>query len=311
MYKNYKNQWSGVDHHIADDYIDFCKKASENNQIFDTFRSHEDYGVILEGGQKRIGLANLRQIKKLGGYKWFKENFNEIKKNDLYGNPFIHNFGDSIICSSSTIQYARDVYNCILLLKKSSKNQFRICEVGGGFGGFARLAISLLKIEKYYLIDQAEPLNLAEKYLKKYPNILSKVELISSKNVFEKIQESNSFDLFIASSSLAELDFQTQKFYFESCIKKSNNIFLEYNTIHLEGVEKFIRKELNELLLQGYNLKIHNPWFNGLFIYISKDFLHKKILGYENDKFWNYLHSFKFKINKLGRYIRLKLTGKY
>lgn len=309
--KNYRNQWSGVDTHIADDYIDFCKEATENNQIFDTFRSHKDYGVILEGGQKRIGFANLRQIKKLGGYKWFKENFTEIKKNDLYGNPIIHNFGDSIICSSSTIQYARDVYNCILILKKNSKNQLRICEVGGGFGGFARLAISLLNIEKYYLIDQTEPLNLAEKYLKKYPNILSKVELISSINVFEKIQESNSFDLFIASSSVAELDFQTQKFYFENCIKKSNNVFLEYNTIHLKGVEKFLREELNELLLQDFNLKIYNPWFKGLWIYISKDFLHNKILGYENDKFWNYFHSFKFKIIKYSRHIKLKLTGKY
>lgn len=309
--KNYRNQWSAVNTNVADHYIDFCKEASENNQIFDTFRSHKDYGVILEGGQKRIGLANLRQIKKLGAYKWFKENFTEIKKNDLYGNPIIHNFGDSIICSSSTIQYARDLYNCILLLKKSSNNQLRICEVGGGFGGFARLAISLLKIEKYYLIDQTEPLNLAEKYLKKYPNIISKVEFISSINVFKKIKESNSFDLFIASSSIAELNFQTQKFYFENCIKKSNNIFLEYNSIHLKGVEKFLREELKELLLQDFNLKIYNPWFKGLWIYISKDFLHNKILGYENDKFWNYFHSFKFKIIRLSRYIKLKLTGKY
>ena len=72
------------------------------------------------------------------------------------------------------------------------------------------------KIEKYYLIDQTEPLNLAEKYLKKYPNIISKVEFISSLTVFEKIKESNSFDLFIASSSIAELNFETQKFYFEN-----------------------------------------------------------------------------------------------
>ncbi len=187
----------------------------------------------------------------------------------------------------------------------------RICEVGGGFGGFARLAISLLKIEKYYLIDQTEPLNLAEKYLKKYPNIFNKVEFISSINVFEKIQESNSFDLFIASSSIAELNFDTQKFYFENCIKKSHNIFLEYNSIHLKGVEKFLRKQLKELILQNFNLKIYNPWFKGLWVYISKDFLHCNILGYENDKFWNYFHSFKFKTIKLSRYIKLKLTGKY
>ena len=36
-----------------------------------------------------------------------------------------------------------------------------------------------VNVEKYYLIDQTEPLSLAKKYLKMYPNLLNKIEILN------------------------------------------------------------------------------------------------------------------------------------
>ena len=149
-----KSVWAAAQKEIANDYLNFCKKASEDISVFNNFRSHNDYGVILEGGEKRIGIGALKYLKRSGGYNWFIENFNEINKNDLYGNPILHSFNKSINCSSSTLQYSHDLYNCLLLLNKDIKVPLTIVEVGGGFGGFARLALSLLNVKQYYLIDQ-------------------------------------------------------------------------------------------------------------------------------------------------------------
>ena len=211
-----KSEWAAAEQSIANDYLNFCKKASEDVSLFNNFRSHNDYGVILEGGEKRIGLGALKYLKRLGGYDWFKNNFSEIIKNDLYGNPILHSFNKSINCSSSTLQYSHDLYNCILLLNTNTKLPLTIVEVGGGFGGFARLVLSLLNVEKYYLIDQKEPLALAKKYLDNYPRISKKVIYIEANEIFKIYSTINDIDLFVASASIAELDFNTQKFYFKN-----------------------------------------------------------------------------------------------
>ena len=96
-----------------------------------------------------------------------------------------------------------------------------IVEVGGGFGSFARLIISLLNVEKYYLIDQKEPLALAKKYLENFPKISKKVIYIAANEIFRIYSTINNIDLFIASASIAEIDFNTQKFYFKNFIQKS------------------------------------------------------------------------------------------
>ena len=306
-----KSEWAAAEKSIANDYLNFCKKASEDVSLFTNFRSHNDYGVILEGGEKRIGLGALKYLKRLGGYDWFKNNFSEIIKNDLYGNPILHSFNKSINCSSSTLQYSHDLYNCILLLNKNTNLPLTIVEVGGGFGGFARLVLSLLNVEKYYLIDQKEPLALAKKYLDNFPRISKKVIYIEANEIFKIYSTINDIDLFVASASIAELDFNTQKFYFENFIQKSLFSYLIYNTVHLEGFKDFLNSCLTKLNKKNFDIKIHNPWFRILYIYISHKKINAKIFGKENQKFWNYFKGIKCFLLRGLRSVRYKIFGIY
>ena len=306
-----KSEWAAAEKSIANDYLNFCKMASEDISLFNNFRSHNDYGVILEGGEKRIGLGALKYLKRLGGYNWFKNNFSEIVKNDLYGNPILHSFNKSINCSSSTLQYSHDLYNCILLLNKNTKLPLTIVEVGGGFGGFARLVLSLLNIEKYYLIDQKEPLALAKKYLDNFPRISKKVIYIEANEIFKIYSKINDIDLFVASASIAELDFNTQKFYFKNFIQKSLFSYLIYNSLHLEGVKDFLNSSLTKLNKNNFDIKIHNPWFRILYIYISHKKINVQILGKENQKFWNYFKGINCFLLRGLRSLRYKIFGIY
>ena len=306
-----KSEWAAAEKIIANDYLNFCKKASEDISLFNNFRSHNDYVVILEGGEKRIGLGALKYLKRMGGYNWFKNNFSEIIKNDLYGNPILHSFNKSINCSSSTLQYSHDLYNCILLLNKKTKLPLTIVEVGGGFGGFARLALSLLNIEKYYLIDQKEPLALAKKYLENFPRISKKVIYIEANEIFRIYSTINDIDLFVASASIAELDFNTQKFYFKNFIQKSLFSYLIYNSVHLEGVKDFLNSSLKKLNKNNFDIKIHNPWFRILYIYISHKKINAQIFGKENQKFWNYFKGINCFLLRGLRFVRYKIFGIY
>lgn len=307
-----KSRWSYAEKKIANDYLNFCKKASQDISLFNNFRSHDDYGVILEGGEKKIGIGALRYLKKSGGYNWFKDNLNEIIKNDHYGNPILHNFNRSINCSSSTLQYSNDLYNCILLLKKNNKLlPITVVEVGGGYGGFARLALTLLNVQRYYLIDQKEPLALAKKYLENFPKISNKVIYVEANKILEIYYTIRNIDLFVAAASISELDFNTQKFYFENFINKSLFSYLIYNSIHIKGIKEFLNSSLIKLNKKNYDIKIHNPWFRILYIYISNEKLNTKILGQGNQKFWKYFKSFSYFLLRSIRFLRYKIMGTY
>ena len=47
-----KSEWAAAEKNIVNDYLNFCKKASEDISLFNNFRLHNYYGVILEGGEK-------------------------------------------------------------------------------------------------------------------------------------------------------------------------------------------------------------------------------------------------------------------
>lgn len=61
-----KSEWAAADINIANDYLNFCKKASEDISLFNNFRSHNDYGVILEGGEKKNWTWGFKIFKKIG-----------------------------------------------------------------------------------------------------------------------------------------------------------------------------------------------------------------------------------------------------
>lgn len=264
-----QNQWSCADRVDADNYRKACAYYASSEVAFAEFRSNNsDYAVILEGGAREIALAAIRRFKKLGALDWLILNIDRLALNDLYGSPRLYKFKQlRAECSSSTLQYALDTYN-IGLLGICQTYPIDIVEVGGGFGGLARQLCDIYNVRSYTIIDLAEPLALARKYLEKY-DLIPSFSFVDAANASEYFASFKGAHLFVASASLAELDLGLQDMYFEKIIQKCNSAYLVYNTIHKTGHSDSLTKNLGLLEKSRKYIFTQNPWFRILFIFIS------------------------------------------
>lgn len=275
------SQWGFVYKSVEKNYLEYCKNAVLYEDIFINFRKkNKSYSVILEGSSIYDGYAYIRKFKKLNGFKWLINNINKIKKNDLVGNPNKHFYKDiNVNISPSTLKYALDAYIFMSEFNLQNKKKIKILEVGGGYGGLARILGEFLNIEQYALIDQKEPIQLTKKYL---DNQLFKV----NKNFKYKFIDSNdisnedfsNYDFFIGCSSLAELNLKIQNFYFTQIIKYFSGAYIIYNTTHYKENLLYLDNLCLKLKKSNINYYIFNPWFGDIYLFIDKEnnFLNKK-----------------------------------
>jgi putative sugar O-methyltransferase len=104
-------------------------------------------------------------------------------------------------------------------------DDFKIVEVGIGFGGQCATISQCSNIKSYDLVDPEEVLNLASLYLSK-SKISTKINLC--KDLLPTIPE---YDLFISNYALSELKVEFQEYYIEKFIKHSKRGYVIYNHI--------------------------------------------------------------------------------
>lgn len=115
------------------------------------------------------------------------------------------------------------------------------------------------------MIDIPEALKLAETYLSRFDDLNNKIEYVSTFDR-EKISKIKNIDLLIGVCSFSELSKENQKFFKNTLLKKSNNIFLVYNTLH---VFRSFYYRLMFSLIMGYNIKIE-PFNKTKYLYFKK-----------------------------------------
>ena len=97
-----------------------------------------------------------------------------------------------------------------------SLDNFRICEIGGGYGGQAKVILDNYKPSCYHMIDLPEPLALQRRYLDGYP-----VELFSE-------QTGQKYDLVISNYAISEIP--DNKLYIDEVLRKSVHGYITCNT---------------------------------------------------------------------------------
>ena len=167
----------------------------------------------------------------------------------------------------------------------------------------------MLNVEKYYLIDQTEPLALAKKYLDKFPGISQKIIYVDAKEVYSVYKDIKKIDLFVASASVSELSLQLQDFYINNFIKRSTYSYILYSSTHFRGTSKFIEEKLN-LLDKEFKVKVDNPYGRVLYIYLSKNLIADEVIGKNNDQFWKLYNSFYYNFIRFSRSLKEKLKRK-
>lgn len=223
-------------------YEKFVQKTLLHNSYFLKFRRKYICRQIIETVEPVTGDAYLKKIMLLNPS--YRTLMNEFKKNDLVGKPLKYNYPLSGQISPTTLRYISVAAELESLF--GSLNEFKIAEIGCGYGGQLRILDSLHKISEYYLYDLVAVQILASKYLS---NFNLRTNVFQAHKLPNKILE---FDLVISNYAFSELPKSLQVKYMQEVILKSKRGYMTMNTgnKNLTGrtKEKYILEEIIDLI---------------------------------------------------------------
>lgn len=219
---------------ILEKYLKVCKDAATDDEVFRTFKSHPHYHEVLEHCPYNIGLAHWDNIND----DYFNpEDMAKFRQNDVYGNPTKYRFG-SFSMSATTVQYISVLSN--LIREFGDLSGFRICEIGGGYGGQAKIILDVFGLKSYTCIDLEECTHLQKKYLGNFGyNLIMQFQ--TNENY-----EPREYDLFISNYALTEVSPSDQLKYVQDICLNCKRGYITANQ-PLNGLE---------LLQEKFNVKI-------------------------------------------------------
>ncbi|MBT2562802.1 putative sugar O-methyltransferase [Pedobacter sp. ISL-68] len=202
-------------------YNDFCKRAATDDAVFSTFRQNEAFQEILEHFSYEDGLTYLNQLKKHAPL--LLTGINTFKTNDNFGGADIHYYEEIGNISPSTLHYIRQ----LAYLENSFGNLdgLHLVEIGGGYGGLAKLVMDRFNIASYTIFDLPEVNLLTTKYLEKFGNqYLDKV-------IFGNLDEvkNQTYDICVSNCAFTECTPFIQDQYLEKVISRAKSGFMIYN----------------------------------------------------------------------------------
>ncbi len=203
-------------------YPEFCKLASENDEVFDTFRQNSVYHEILEHFEYEDGLKYIAEIENEN--PGLLKQIDKFKTNDLYGGPLICNYPNYGSISPSTIHYVRQL--SYLETYFGDLTDKHIVEIGGGYGGLCKLVIDKYNIASYTIFDLHPVNELVKKYLGKFnQNYLQKVSV----KTLENYNTTTQFDICVSNCAFTECVPNIQEAYINKVIKYCKAGFILYN----------------------------------------------------------------------------------
>lgn len=202
-------------------YNHFCEKAATDEVVFSTFRQNEVYQEILEHFSYEQGLTYLNQLKKYAPS--LLEKIELFKTNDDFGGADIYHYDVIGHISPSTLHYIRQLAyleNCF-----GNLDGLHLVEIGGGYGGLAKLVMDAFDIASYTIFDLPEVNQLTAKYLGKFGN--KYLDQIIFGNLEEVKQQS--YDICVSDCAFTECIPAVQDQYLEKVIRYANGGFMIYN----------------------------------------------------------------------------------
>lgn len=223
-------------------YPDVCRLAAKDEKLFSLFRSNSTIMGFVETVSYSQGLEYEKIIKEK--YSHFIPLLDKIFLDDRIGLPSSHSFSLGY-GSATTLRYIKVAGD--LLDEFPNINNFKIVEIGGGYGGQCRILKNLTGFYEYSIIDLSVCLPLISKYLQCLK--LNNVKLLDSTN----LDNIPSFDLLISNYAISEIDQQDQLKYLEKIINYAPNGYITYNYSKVKfrepiepfSLEEFISKLAN------------------------------------------------------------------
>lgn len=231
------SSWN-VGMNIVKNYLSVCKLAAENDSFFKSFKKDSSYKMILEHCSYSLGKNHLRNIRSKNPKLLENQKFLE---NDMFGDPEIFDF-EFAKASPTTIQYISVLSNLISELKDLTN--YKIVEIGGGYGGQAKIICDYFDIQSYQIIDLPEAALLQNRYIEK-----AKIQNAQAFS-YESFNKEGSYDLVISNYALSEVLEPLQTEYIETILLKSRHGYLtcngNINSMHLLN-NKFKTKTTSDI----------------------------------------------------------------
>lgn len=224
---------------ISDDFVFplICRLYSQSNFLFNNFRRNTIIQTILEHTNYDQGLSYIKRILELGfDYNYIKE----FTTTDLIGNPIKYEYPYIGFANPSTLRYVFVLSD--LTRKFGSLENFSIIEIGGGYGGQARIIMKRYRVSQYTIYDLPSVLKIADRFLKK--------SLVSEGVYFKNALTLNSevSDLVISNYAWSELSKPAQNEYLNKIMLNSKNGYITYNQINPDSFNSFTISELVKVI---------------------------------------------------------------
>lgn len=207
---------------ISNEYPLFCARAATNDSVFATFRTNPVYMQILEHVDDIMGQKYLDYILKTRRFE--PKDFEGFRQNDWYGGASIRYYKEIGYMSPSTLRYIKVLGDLIESFGDLSNKD--ICEIGIGYGGQARIIMSMFDVKSYTFVDLDSVLSLSKKYLSHFSGLENKLHFKRMEDL-----EKRDYDLFISNYAFSELRSNIQDIYIEKIIKNAKHGYITFNNI--------------------------------------------------------------------------------
>ena len=202
-------------------YVAFVEEAVRNYSVFENFKRHPHYTMILEHVSMDLGTGYLDVIKDQAPD--FLADINKFKINDLIGNPVKYSYPLIGEISPTTLRYMKVASD---LRKYFGKNiGKKIVEIGVGYGGQLLVADQVFNFSEYHLYDLPPVLELTSRYLESHILNGSYKAMTLNQNSGNEV-----YDLVISNYGFSELPLALQKKYAEKILSKATKGYLTMNT---------------------------------------------------------------------------------
>ena len=159
---------------IAIDYLETCRSAVADDEVFAKFKSLQGYKNILEHVTPRQGAEYLQVAMEMAGDALL-ENLEAFKENDTIGTPDKFSYPETGKISPTTIRYIKNVFEMATLLGEAPIS--RVVEVGGGYGGLCKTLSVVCDFDEYIQLIFQKQLQFKKSILKTSQNFMQSVSL--------------------------------------------------------------------------------------------------------------------------------------
>lgn len=205
--KQFKGKWL-PQQRVGNDFLQECSNIVNDDALFSNFKQNNKFHAVIGNDRLRKNISDVL-YKNIENVDDIIRNIEKYKTNDIHGNPVLYDYPKTGKISPGTLYFL----NILQSLKKyfNDINDFNIVEIGGGYGGQAKIILDY-GVTSYHVIDVPPALQLCKKYLSKYD--YNNIFYYEDNNI-----PLNSYDLVISNWALSEFDEEGISSYVENVVQ--------------------------------------------------------------------------------------------